>query len=735
MNKYLIIVPKHKVILLILLLALLLRFGGMYPGYNPFHPDESFIYGNAVEMSISDNLKPDRFDYPAFLADISYVSYRLVFIPFNSAIYYFRHIPDIINKSLHFRMSYDQYDAFIRHDIVGERFINALYWSRYVTALFGVGVVWLTFLLARGLFSEKIGLTAALLTAVNYREVLNSHLALPDIYNAFFLLLATMVFGRLWKRPTTKNFLLAGLAMGLAFSTKYQGFAAFPFLTVELFRLFQLKSWPERLKEAINWRVWAAVGLSVLVFVVLNPYLLIEFPAAKAQLGYLAMRYKTGKDFLDFYPISYLYHIGVGSVTSLLVLAGVPVGLVRFFKSSLILLSVIIPFFFVTVYYTGAGLYTRNFVTITPFLLIFAGVAVWLLFKIVPKWPVKPLVVAVFLGLLVWENLSEDAVLIKNYLAPWDFTIVKGWLADKIPSGSVVAAHSSVPVPDADKRLDYDYKELFSMDEFREAGASYAVANLDWIDNGFYWWMSEPTDISLRYWNKPNNILENTYPAMTARELEDSAVFTAVKPWMAPDENFIVAKIPQYSYTTKRLFKTYTFQDNPQGWAVAGDLWYHDQNLKWTKGSLAIENAGINSPVLRWQSPVIGVSGWKGFVVDFDMKIVSKKSEVKDGIIAAEFYRSAGDIDDPGKRLSVRLSSRDTVPDLWISKELTGVMPPGTRVMILKFLAYTTGGASNVSLGKVSLYSSDTTVSYNGVKIAPTHLSEDDFLPFSTGNL
>ena len=59
------------------------------------------------------------------------------------------------------------------------------------------------------------------------------------------------------------------------------------------------------------------------LFVILNPYHLIKLDETRTWLSSVSGKYRTGRMIFDFYPYSYLYHIGIGKLVSILSLLGV----------------------------------------------------------------------------------------------------------------------------------------------------------------------------------------------------------------------------------------------------------------------------------------------------------------------------------------------------------------------------------------------------------------------------
>ncbi len=92
--------------------------------------------------------------------------------------------------------------------------------GRVVSALTGIGGVALIYFIGRRLH-PRAGLPAALLMAVAFLHVRDSHFAVTDVPMTTMLLLALVLLLRADERPSAGRFAIAGLAAGLAASTKY----------------------------------------------------------------------------------------------------------------------------------------------------------------------------------------------------------------------------------------------------------------------------------------------------------------------------------------------------------------------------------------------------------------------------------------------------------------------------------------------------------------------------------
>lgn len=656
---------------------------GTNPGYSPYHTDENMSYAAALQMINNNNLDPKRYDYPSLIPLISLFSYRLFFMPLKWTKFYLTHISVFKNGLLHFPLNKEEQDRIYFFYIINHE-INPLFWTRYITAILGTGVVLLIYLISRALFNKLVAILASLLVAVNYRQVLNSHFGLPDIYNAFFLLLSFWYTLKIWKAPTRKNYLLAIFFVALSFCVKYQIFAIPPFLLVHLLVSLKKRRIREIFKHLFRWEIWLTPFVIAVLFALLDLYHLMNYQKMLDQVSYTALKYGMGVRQLDVYSYAYLYHIGIGEVTSLLCLLGLIFSLIMFFWESVLLLSVVFPFLYVMTYYSYGGFYTRNFVTVTPFILIFGAVFLYGLSRFKYKLTAFSLV-GFILVLAVKENLINSVIVVKEYLKPWNYLVLASKMVT-LPNNSVIGAHSSVAVDDKFKRVSYDFSTNNSMMELKEAGAQYAVLKLDWLANDTFWWMKRPFKEAIHYWNKPINLLNQSYISMSINELTQSTVFTVIKPWQAPESDYIVVKIPDYRVNNEQIMVNYDFGFGQEGWNQIDDLNYGKSNLVWENGALVFKPNVKSSPIVHWSSPVFSVDNWQGLKIVSSLKIdYPGTSKYKDGYIFVIFYKS---MDDARKRvnpLTENLTAKSAKFGEWLDRELIAKVPDNAKFARIGF--------------------------------------------------
>ena len=105
---------------------------------------------------------------------------------------------------------------------------------RLPSAILGVASVYFLYLIGSLLFSRRVGLLSAALLAVTVNNVFISRVGLQESYVIFFTLLAVYFFLKALRED--KYLIWMGVALGLAFLTKYTTFILIPiFLTYLLF--------------------------------------------------------------------------------------------------------------------------------------------------------------------------------------------------------------------------------------------------------------------------------------------------------------------------------------------------------------------------------------------------------------------------------------------------------------------------------------------------------------------
>lgn len=683
-------IKSNKVLTLILLTAALLRLIGISPGYHPYHSDEGMSYSSAMDMIRNLNLDPTRYDYPSLIPLIHATLYVLFFIPaflVKSIIFSQEDLPTKAHNLV----------ELWQQAVIQNQQTHVLYWGRHITALFGVGVVFMVYKVAKEYFSDfQIAVSAAFLTAVNFRQVLNSHLGLPDIYNSFFLLLSFLFIGKLYKNPSTLNYLISGLGLGLYFSVKFQPYVLPAFLLVHVLISWKnsKNSFYQFAKKIFSKNLILAGVVAVVTVLLINPFHLIHFEQFKAINSYNVFKYGVGTNQLDFYPLWYLYNIGIGQLVSIGIALGVIISLRKYRLTTILLLSFILIFFYLLVYNTRGGYYTRNFVTVTPLLLIFTGVFVVELCNLVFKnktW--SNIAIAIALVLVSFSSIQNSVVSANYFSQKWGYKEAHDWTEINIPEKSVIVSHPWDNYPrDKDlKVIPFEQNEIFSLAEMKQDRADYGFLNMDWLSLGTYWWMHmDWKNFSKFKKDKPTPILSTTYSYIASQELASFSIAKFVKPWQAPDMNFIIVKIPEIQKFETQEITSFEFKEKTEY-----DLWhtivvdesdnrfeFESSQGKTSPGSLKIKTGIHKYPLVLKMSPSLPVTEGKGVLVSGWIKNgVALTKKERDGFLRVDFFKDNPTYDLTQKSIQTSLSPRIYGNSGWQKVEVNTFVPKEAKNM------------------------------------------------------
>ncbi len=145
--------------------------------------------------------------------------------------------------------------------------------ARVTAAVMGTLAVWLLYLAGARFFDRRVGLLAAGLLAVAFLPVFYSHLALNDVPTLAPICLCLWASAGVLRMGRAQDYVLAGLALGLAAATKYTGgIVLLPLLGATAVQFVA----PGGSRPALR-GIAIAGGLALVGFLVANPYALLSF--------------------------------------------------------------------------------------------------------------------------------------------------------------------------------------------------------------------------------------------------------------------------------------------------------------------------------------------------------------------------------------------------------------------------------------------------------------------------
>lgn len=292
----------------ILLVAALLRAWGPASGQLLWHPDEIFMVLYPLNL-FSGDLNPRLFYYP------SWHFYELGLL-YGADFLWHRAVDGV-----------GLFDWIARHYFVDATPLRDL--ARGLAVLYGVGTVLLAGAIAGRLAGRGAGdphrawgdllsspaLLAAATLAVNSVHVRQSPLATVDTPLAFWFAAATLAALRLLDTARRRDYLLAGVLVGIAAATKYPGAAAGA--AVLAAHLLARRS-------PLDARLWLAGLSAVIAFGCLSPYVLLDASTFLEHFRFQVAHVEAGRFGDAPAPWATLVHglrVGLGTPAWLLWLA------------------------------------------------------------------------------------------------------------------------------------------------------------------------------------------------------------------------------------------------------------------------------------------------------------------------------------------------------------------------------------------------------------------------------
>lgn len=260
----------------VLLVTLALRLWGIAFGLPYlYHPDEPGYVSIVQNIFKTGDLNPHFFNYPSlffYLNALAYVPYYLA----GKLIGTFGSVADIAGPIL----------------LIGGSGKTALpstfLLGRGLSVTFGVAAVVLTFHMGRQITGRTaVGVLAALFLAFSPTHIANSRFVAPDVFLTFFVLLAAWLAFRVYASGRTTDYLLAGAAIGLVGSTKYNGvIIAVVLLTAHFLR--------HGFKGLTEWRLYLAPAAAAVAFLATTPFALLDPIHFLEGVRIEAQHYATG---------------------------------------------------------------------------------------------------------------------------------------------------------------------------------------------------------------------------------------------------------------------------------------------------------------------------------------------------------------------------------------------------------------------------------------------------------
>ena len=387
-----------------------------------FHGDEPKYLARAVNMLMNGQLNPHYFENPPLLTYLILLELQII-LHVGQLLGVIHSAIDIGTQQLE-----DPTPLYVM--------------VRSQVALMGTGTALLTYLIAKRLLDAKTALLSALVLAVAFLQVRDSHYAVNDVPAAFLLMVSVYFASRVFSDGRRRDYLLGGVFLGLAVATKYNvGLGAVALLAAHL------------LRQKKNQRLWdfrthiplvGAAAVSLIAYLAANPFTVLDAAAFlkdfTAQYHWTADPYDTSDTSMTGMILRVL-SVGVGPAVLIACVVGLIVVMVRRRREGLFLAS--FPAVYLAFFLMGSSLfYARFAIPLLPFIAIFASYGVVYAAEaarfVAPRGAVA-ILAAALIGLMIVPSLVLD-VRSDSLLKVEDTRVMLGrWVEENIPPGSKIA--------------------------------------------------------------------------------------------------------------------------------------------------------------------------------------------------------------------------------------------------------------------------------------------------------
>ena len=303
--------------------------------------------------------------------------------------------------------------------------------GRALAAVLGTATIWAAYALGRAAASAGAGLIAALLTAVCFLHVRESHFFKPDVMLSFFTTLALLGCVRLQRRGTWGAAIAAGVACGLAVAVKYGVVLLVPLVLAALLGPPAGRGLPSRTARAAV--AFAATGVA---FAVTSPYALIAYDELFRALRVVRMWVGQAGDGV---ASGFRYH----ALYSFLAAQGLPLSaavlgalawsarerrlapIAAFAAASLVQLGL------------SAAALSRYLTPVLPALYVLVGAATMRLLVRLPS-PTAPVAGGLLLAILVARPLHSAVRFDQIVAQPDTRLLAASWMEAHVPRGTAV---------------------------------------------------------------------------------------------------------------------------------------------------------------------------------------------------------------------------------------------------------------------------------------------------------
>ncbi|MFQ5858635.1 MAG: ArnT family glycosyltransferase, partial [Anaerolineae bacterium] len=429
-----------------------------------YHPDEWALIMPALRILQTGDLNPHRFEYGSLHIYVLAVLYSIYYV-YGRAQGRFVSIQDIpVYDSTHGLYEYELPEVYLL--------------SRSLTALLGAATVVALYVAGRRLFDRRTGLVAALLLTFLPLHVVNSHYTTTDVPATFLIVVGFLFIISVFYRGTRRDYILAGILIGLATGAKYPG--GLLIVSLVAAHLGRDRTAFEGSKLLIG--LLAATA----AFVLSTPFAVLDYQNWRFWLSYVSDTYSLNGTMHEGSSARWYARFLLQSPYLLTTILAV-IGLIwlgrRNWRQGLLIGSFPITYFLAIAQYERR--YPRALIPLLPFLALLAAVLIVHLTRVLSQHsrgsPRKANALLVALSLAVialplLASLGHTYRFTQKELR----TLGREWIVANIPEGSSIATDAAAPVlPPGRYQVDRIGWSIVAHDVawYREQGYEYVVVS------------------------------------------------------------------------------------------------------------------------------------------------------------------------------------------------------------------------------------------------------------------
>jgi len=279
------IIKENIYLIIITVVACVLRVIGVSHSLPYiYNVDEPTVVRSTIMLR--ESLNPGHFDWPHFYYYINGIFYAVFVI--------FRKILEGFNLQSVYPFLWQDPTVFYLI-------------SRLVTVIFSSITVIPVYKSARLILSKKESLKVALIFALIPYHIFISSFAVLEPAMLFFVAIATYFILKIYFNNATKDYILAGLFIGLASSIKYNAvFTIFPLLVANILFFYKKKYNLKKVFSKENFKNISLFGVFLVgAFLITSPFVVLDFKTfirSDSPVGFLWQAKNLGRVSLEIYP-------------------------------------------------------------------------------------------------------------------------------------------------------------------------------------------------------------------------------------------------------------------------------------------------------------------------------------------------------------------------------------------------------------------------------------------------